>query len=116
MRKYLAQLHKKPVHHRKRFAFLASSTITLFIFGVWSFTTFGINSTGKIADSGSASAISVKTENEEVGPLKSLRMNMAAGIEALRHSFGELKSSLGEVDFETEYKNMRDGALDTYEQ
>jgi hypothetical protein len=114
MRKYLAELHKKPVHHRKRFAFMASSTITLFILGVWSFSTFGINS-GRIADSGSESAISVRTENEEVGPLKSLRMNMAAGIEAIRHSFGELKSSLGDVNFETEYKNMRDGALDIYE-
>ena len=43
MRKYLAELHKKPDHHKKQFALLASGTITLFTFGVWSPATFGIN-------------------------------------------------------------------------
>src|SRR3989344_5865914 len=45
MRQYLSTLHKQPPHHKKRFALLASSTITLFIFGVWSLVTFGTGGT-----------------------------------------------------------------------
>lgn len=115
MRKYLTKLHSKPDHHKRRFAFLASSTVTLFIFGVWSLSTFGIDG-GKVAENDNALAVSSGTESSEIGPLESFRMNVAASLEALRYSFGELKSGFESVDFETEYKNMRDGALDTYGQ
>ena len=82
MRKYLAELHKKPDHHKRQFALLASGTITLFIFGIWSIATFGINT-----------KIIAETENE-VSPFQSLRMSMAASFEALRGNFGELRSGL----------------------
>lgn len=103
MDKYLAKLHKKPNHHKKRFALLASGTITLFIFGVWSLATFGI---GKEI---------VATEGE-VSPFQSLRLNLALSLEALGNNFGELKANLRAVDFESEYREMRNGALDSYGQ
>ena len=102
MKRYLATLHRQPGHHKKRFALLASSTITLFIFGVWSLATFGIGE-------------EVITEaKSEVSPFQSLRMSLAASLEALRENFGELKAGFKAVDFEAEYREMRNGALDIY--
>ena len=101
MRRYLAKLQKKPDHHKKQFAFLASLTITLFIFGIWSLTTFGVNTR-------------IATEENEVSPFQSLGTNLASSLEALKGSFGALKSGLKTVDFETKYQEMRDGALDIY--
>jgi hypothetical protein len=95
MDRFLAKLHKKPDHHKKRFAFLASGTVTLFIFGVWSLATFGISDVKK----------EVVVEKNEVGPLRSLRTNLASSLEAFRNSFGGLK---------TEYMEMRDNALEVY--
>ena len=40
MKKYLKELHTKPHHHKKRFALLASSIVTLSIFAVWSAVRF----------------------------------------------------------------------------
>lgn len=102
MRKYLSTLHRQSPHHKKRFALLASSTITLFIFGIWSLATFGV-------DKNIVSEVS-----NEVGPFQSLRLNLASSIVALRDSFEELKSGFQSVDFEAGYQEMRDRALDTY--
>ena len=101
MRRYLAKLQKKPDHHKKQFALLASTTITLFIFGIWSLATFGVNTR-------------IVTEENEVSPFQSLGTNLASSLEALKGSFGALKSGLKTVDFETKYQEMRDGALDIY--
>jgi len=101
MRRYLAKLQKKPDHHKKQFAFLASLTITLFIFGIWSLATFGVNTR-------------IIAEENEVSPFQSLGTNLASSLEALKGSFGALKSGLKAVDFETKYQEMRDGALDIY--
>ncbi|MDO8590313.1 MAG: hypothetical protein Q7R69_03540 [bacterium] len=115
MRRYLSTLHTKPERHKKQFAFLASSSITLFIFGVWSLATFGINSTNTkiVAESGSSQEASAQPETE-VSPFESLRMNLSTSLEAFRENFGALKSGLKAVDLEAEYKEMRDGALDVY--
>ena len=112
MDRYLAKLHSKPEYQKKRFALLASGTVTLFIFGVWSITTFGISNIG----GGNTYTASGVEESSEVSPFESLRMNLAASFEALRNSFGELKSGIESVDLEVEYKDMRDGALDVYGQ
>ncbi|MFZ2484743.1 MAG: hypothetical protein WAX80_00500 [Minisyncoccia bacterium] len=109
MRKYLATLYQRPDHHKKQFALLASSTITLFIFGIWSLTTFGIRSTSE-----STVAVVEVEKQDEVSPLQPLRDNLASGLDALRSSFGELKAGLKSVDIESEYENLRDGALDVY--
>ena len=109
MRKYLANLHEKPDHHKKQFAFLASGTITLFIFGVWSLATFGIDR-GTVAESGNVPTVA----NREVSPFQSLRMNLGASIEALKSNLSGLNSELKSVDFEAEYNEMRDGAINIY--
>ena len=81
MRKYLATLHKRPDHHKKRFALLVSGTITLFIFGVWSLATFGTNKV-------------IVTGGDEVSPFQSLHSSLAVSIEALQENFKELKDSV----------------------
>ena len=105
MGKYLNELYKKPDHHKKRFALLSSLTITLFIFGIWSLATFGISDTKIVANA---------NVNEEVGPFQSLRMNLASSFDALKSSFGELKTGVEAIDLEAEYTDMRDEALETY--
>jgi len=102
MRKYLAELHKKPDHHKKQFALLASGTITLFIFGVWSLATFGINE-GIVA-------------KDEAGPFQSFRSNVASSLEAIKSNFGQLKDGFKTMDFKTEYQEMKNGALNIYGQ
>lgn len=102
MRKYLANLKNKPDHHKKQFAFLASGTITLFIFGIWSLTTFGI-----------AKDIVVE-ENQEVGPFETVRSNLAASFQAIGENIGLLEESVKTLDLEASYINLREGALDTY--
>lgn len=88
MEKYLARLHKRPDHHKKRFAFLASSTITLFIFGVWSLATFGVNNVSE----------EIVIEKNEIGPFELLRTNLGSSFEAIQ----------------TIYKEMRDNAPNIY--
>lgn len=111
MRKYLAELHKKPDEHKKRFALLVSGAVTLFIFGIWSLTIFG-TSGEKIAENDSV----FQKGSEEVSPLQSIRMNLGTSLEAIKGIFGGLKNNLDSVDLETGYKDMRDGALNTYGQ
>ena len=106
MDSYLEKLHRQPDHHKKRFALLASGTITLFIFGVWSLATFGM--------SGFKSNEEIVAKSDEVSPFQSIRTNLASSFEALRNSFGGLKSSIESVNLESEYTEMRDNALDVY--
>lgn len=114
MKRYLAELQKKPDRYKKRFAFLVSGVVTLFIFGSWSLAVFG-TSGSKIADSENAGIASAKT-NKEISPFQSVRINLATSFEAIRNSFGELKTSLETLDWKTEYKEARDGALNIYGQ
>jgi hypothetical protein len=106
MDRYLAKLHRRPDHHKKRFALLASGTITLFIFGIWSLATFGMSGTSN----------EIVVEKNEVSPFQSLRDSLASSLDALQSSFEELKSGLKSVNLETEYIEMRDNALDVYGQ
>src|SRR3989344_4938142 len=103
MRKYLARLQKKPDHNKRQFALLASVTITLFLFGVWSLATIGVNTR-------------IIAEENEVSPFQSLGSNLAASFEGLKSNFGKLKSGFGAVDFEAEYQEMKEDALDVYGQ
>lgn len=114
MRRYLAELHTKPDHHKRRFALFASSTITLFIFGVWSLATFGVND--KIIARNNVSVPSTRVESNEISPFQSLRLSLAASLEAIRGSFRELKTGLEAINIETEYRELRDGALNIYGQ
>lgn len=107
MRKYLATLHKKPESHRRRFALLASSTITLFIFSIWSLVNFGLPENRQIAQQEMRNV-------EEVSPFDSLRAGVGAAVQSLRGGFGEVKQGLEQVDFGSEYELMRGRAFETY--
>lgn len=111
MRRYLANLHKRPDHHKRHFAFLASSTITLLIFGVWSLATFPSK-----VDQPLAGGKNDGPNVSEVSPFQSLRMSLASSLEALKSNFGELKSGFKAVNFEAEYQEMRDETLNIYGQ
>ena len=104
MRKYLASLHTSPELPKKRFALLASGAITLSIFGIWFLATFG-------ALVGGGEVAKTKTK---ISPFQSLRMNLAASFEVFKQGLGELRTTLEAVDLETEYRGLRDGALDVY--
>ena len=114
MRKYLAELHKKPDHHKKQFALLVSGTITLFIFGIWSLVNFGIG--GKIVTEDNGILVTSERTENEVSPFQLLRSSLASSLEAARNSFEEFTNNLNTVDFKSEYQEMRDGALDIYDQ
>ena len=83
MRKYLATLHRRPDHHKKRFALLASGGFTLIIFATWSLVTFGNDNPPEET---------VTRAHEEVGPLESLRANSAQTLEAIKESIEDLKT------------------------
>lgn len=84
MRQYLATLHTKPPHHKKRFALLVSGTFTLIIFSLWTMTTF--------APEGDTS---VAVNSNEVGPLESLQAGVRDGYESARSNFDELLNTNG---------------------
>ena len=101
MQKYFRTLHRQPVEHKKRFALMASSVVTLFIFGIWSLATFGTRP-------------EVIAQKNEASPLDSLRTSVASSFEALTNSLQDLTKNLGSVNFEAGYKDMRDKTLDIY--
>lgn len=109
MRKYLSELYKKPDHHKNRFALLVSGAVTLFIFGIWSLTLFG--NSAQVAD-----ANLTHDPNEEVSPFESIRINLGTSLQAFKNNFSDIQNNLNTIDFESEYEEMRDGALNTYEQ
>ena len=111
MRKYLSTLHEKSPLHKKRFALLASSVMTLFIFGIWSLVTFGTS--GKLTNHNNTQALLANSESE-VGPLESLRMGVSTSFELLYGNLRALTSNIGNLDIGKEYQEMRDGALETY--
>lgn len=108
MRRYLAELSRKPDAHKKRFALLASGVITLFIFGIWSLAVFGTDNP-KISDSNTSDKVA-----NEVSPFESLRMNLGSSFEALKASFSGIKKGLEDVNLESEYQDMRNNTLNNY--
>lgn len=114
MKRYLRELYKKSDHHKKRFAFLASSTITLFIFGIWSLAVFGTNEVKIVVNEETSNTSTVV--DKEIGPFQSLGMNLASSFRAVQNSFVELKNGLGAVDIEAEYEELRNRSLDIYGQ
>lgn len=110
---YFAELHRRPDHHKKRFAFLTSLTITLFIFSIWSLAVFGV-SDNKIVVSNEPVIIS-ETENE-TGPFKAFYLNLASSFSAIGTSFKELKNGVETINIESGYTEMRDNSLEIYGQ
>ena len=112
MRKYLSTLHRQPDQHKKFFAFAVSGGFTLFIFAIWRFVNFG---TGGIL-AGEANNFAQVKKEESASPFASLRSGLASGLDSLRESFEGLQGGLQGVDFQSDYEEMREKALDTYGQ
>lgn len=111
MRQYLATLHKRSHHHKKRFALLASGSFTLLVFGIWALVNFG--STPLTTSGTEASA---NRAIEEASPFGSLWRGLGASFSALRGNVDELKRGLEVVDFESGYQEMKTNSLDVYGQ
>jgi hypothetical protein len=106
MKKYLSTLHTKPTRHKKHFAFIVSSSVTLAIFLIWTLVSFG---------HGGVAAQEVSTTNQvrEVGPLESLTASLSSSFNAILVGFGALKSDVEtNINLQTDYTEMRDNALD----
>jgi len=110
MRRYIATLHKKPEHHKKRFALLVSGGFTLFVFAIWTLVMFG--SDGTLAKNNAP----VLRAHREVSPIESMWENLSSSIEGLREAFGGLKDSSGTLEIEDDYLEMRNNVLNVYGQ
>lgn len=105
MYKYLDKVREKPVHHRKRFALLASGTITMSILAVWSFVMFG----------GGGEQVLAEENRVEHSPFESLKANVGSALDTFKGDFDKLLETVESVDLEAEYEEMRQDAKDTYE-
>lgn len=106
MRKYLSTLPQKSHHHKKRFAFVVSSTVTLAIFLIWTLVSFGHG--GVVAQE-----VSTTQKVREVGPLESLTASLASSFDAILVGFGVLKTNVeSNINLKTDYTEMRNNALD----
>lgn len=88
MRHYLATLHTKPDHHKKRFAFLVSAGVTLTMFTVWSLVTFGTG--GTLAQNDPSTTLGASNSQIEVSPFESFREGLASSFDAMKESFEDL--------------------------
>ena len=84
MKKYLAELHTKPDHHKKRFAFIVSGIVTLFIFSFWTMATFGPE--GRIANN-------KVEETKESNPFEALKSNVSSSFSNILTNFELLISN-----------------------
>lgn len=87
MRKYLATLHTKPDHHKKRFAFLVSGGVTLFLFMIWTLVTFG--------EGGTLAQTVEENNNNEVSPFESISAGAGESVHGLQENFKALINSYG---------------------
>ena len=112
MKRYLSTLHRQPDEHKRRFALFVSSVVTLFIFSIWSLVIFGTSPGGILAENETNQV--AETTSGDISPFQSMRSGLASSFQALKNSFGELKSGIESVNLETKYQDLRDGALDIY--
>jgi cytoskeletal protein RodZ len=96
MYQYISELRKKPDHHKRRFALLASGAITGMIFIAWLSVLLPQNANQIIAEERSSSS--------NVTPISSLKSSVAQVVTAARELFTETTSTL---DFESEYNKMK---------
>lgn len=111
MYKYLDKVRQKPDHHKKRFALMVSSTVTMAIFAVWSFVMFGVPSTGSVLADRSTERVS----EEEHSPFESLRANTLSAFSSIKEDFAKVTETIKSIELESEYAEMRQDAIETYE-
>ena len=108
-------MREKPDHHKKRFALMASASMTMAIFGVWSLVNFGQG--GVLSQNTAPADQRVAVSENEVSPLESMQMNLASAFSALMATFGELKDGLtfGNSDV-SEVREVKNNTFEIYGQ
>ena len=113
MRKYLATLPNKSDKEKKRFAVLASSSLTLTIFAVWILVNFGLPESVTVAD--------LPKEEQEVvavSPFENIGEGVANAWQSIKDRFEmgltESFKTLETVDIESTYQELKDEALTDY--
>lgn len=97
MRKYLSTIHQKSPEHKRLFALIVSSSVTLIIFGIWSLVTFGRTSQ-TVAD-----ASKDMGTLEAPIPLEDIKSGLANSFEAVRGQINSLQENGSTVDTNTTY-------------
>lgn len=97
MRKYLSTIHQKSPEHKRLFALIVSSSITLIIFGIWSLVTFG--RTSQIVVDAPEDTGTLKSSI----PLEDIKSGLANSFEAVRGQINSLQDNSGTVNTNTTY-------------
>jgi hypothetical protein len=94
MRKYLATLHQRPDHHKRRFALLTSGVVTLSIFIIWSLVRFGSMTSSNVADSQPNTA-AVATS---ITPLQAIGSSIATAWASITSEFSSANSAIKSIN------------------
>ena len=113
MREYLATLHTRPHHHKKRFALLVSGAITLSIFAVWLFVNYGAGAPAAPSAPKSGQAASL-VQVKEMGPFESIGASVSSSFQAISEGFSALTQSWGGVSVQNGYQDMKAKTLNQY--
>ena len=108
MRRYLATLHEKPDHHKKRFALLVSGGFTLILFIGWTVVRFGAPG----LQISKAPDVKIQNKTEEVTPIGTLKATVKDGWDSITSQFGEIKETTKSLDMTGKYQEIRNSALD----
>ena len=84
MKKYFQSLHTKSHKHKKRFALLASASITLAIFAVWSAVHFGFKEESVKVTTGPVNLAAVS--QAELSTLENILSDIKTSWRALTHN------------------------------
>ncbi len=119
MRKYLATLPNRSDAHKKRFAFLFSSSFTALMFIVWAVANFGLpgGSNVKMAvveEKKEERVVKVSDVSASPSPIATLKGGIAGAVVAAGPYLIETKEYVAEMDFESSYNEMRSSAFQKY--
>lgn len=106
MRKYLATIHQKSPHHKRRFALLTSGGFTLIIFAFWAAFNLG-------PSAGSGQTASVNMATPEANPFGTFIRGFGS---LFKDGKDELKEGFEMVDLGSGYTDLRDNTLNSYGQ
>lgn len=87
MRKYLSTIHQKSPEHKRLFALIVSSSITLIIFGIWSLVTFG-----RISQTVADAPTDEGTLKAPI-PIEDIKSGIANSFEAVRGQINSLQDN-----------------------
>jgi hypothetical protein len=116
MKNYLRTIHQRSPAHKKRFALAVSGIITLTIFGLWSMVVLG-NQTPMIADNANSVVAVSAPANPPVGgpnaisPFDDISNGVANIFGAIKNQFEQTKQSVGSINVQNKYEEVRNQAL-----